>query len=188
METNETIREIEIVSNRNIDIVDFLLKRKFHTLTYEDKLIIKQLTIPRPQMRNLMQSKSGHNRSFVNTWYDKVVWITGSESQNKLFCWYCLLFSSENAGSWTTVGFDNLKDLSRATKKHEKSKEHTHSALKFKLFGKQNIVNALDSARPQFIVKHNEMVRENRLMIKHLIYMILYLSKNRRIDLIYKTE
>lgn len=51
-----------------------------------------------------------------------------------------------------------------------------HSALKFKLFGKQNIVNTLNSAHREFINKHNETVRENRKMIKHLINMIIYLS------------
>jgi hypothetical protein len=30
------------------------------------------------------------------------------------------------------------------------SKEHTHSAIKFKLFGKQNIVNAIDSGHKEY--------------------------------------
>ncbi|CAH0549730.1 unnamed protein product [Brassicogethes aeneus] len=124
---------IRVDISNNSDMVDLLLRHKFHTMTHEDRLSIKQIAIPRPSMGNLIQSKSGHNRSFVNTWYDKAVWITGSETRNKLFCWYCLLFS-EKSGPWTTVGYHNLKDLSRATLKHENSKEHTYSALKFKLF------------------------------------------------------
>jgi hypothetical protein len=56
------------------------------------------------------------------------------------------------------------------------SKEHTHSVIKFKLFGKQNIVNAIDSGHKEYIKKYNEKVRENREMVKRLINMTIFLS------------
>lgn len=164
----------EVVIN-NGDLVSHLLSHKFAGLSYDDKVFIKKLQIPRPPMVNLVQTKAGHNRAFSKTLYDKYVWLTGSETNNKLFCWYCILFT-EIKSPFNSTGYDNLKEIHRALAKHAISKEHTHSALKFKLFGKQNIVNALDSARQEFINKHNESVRENRKMIKHLINMIIFLS------------
>jgi hypothetical protein len=88
------------------------------------------------------------------------IWLTGSRVRNKLFCWYCVLFSV-NKNPYNSVGYDNLKEIHRALVKHEISKEHTHSAIKFKLFGKQNIVNAIDSGHKEYIKKYNEKVREN---------------------------
>lgn len=168
----ESVRNIV---NANGDLVDYLLKNKFNRFAFDEKVFITQLPIPRPTMNNLIQKRAGHNRSFSKTIYDKFVWLAGSENRNKLFCWYCLLFS-ESRTPYNSTGYDNLKEMHRALAKHEISIEHTHSALKYKLFGKQNIVNALDSARLQFINKFNETVRENRGMIKHLINMIIFLS------------
>jgi hypothetical protein len=70
------------------------------------------------------------------------IWLTGSQVRNKLFCWYCVLFSV-NKNPYNSVGYDNLKEIHRALVQHEISKEHTDSAMKFKLFGKQNIANAI---------------------------------------------
>lgn len=169
----ESLSLRDVVSS-NSDIVNYLLN-KFNGLTYDDKVFIKKLPIPRPLMSNLIQAKAGHSRAFSKTLYDKHLWLTGSETRNKLFCWYCLMFS-KNKNPYNSTGYDNLKEVHRALAKHETSKEHTHSALKFKLLGKQNIANSLDSARREFLNKHNEVVRENRKMIKHLINMIIFLS------------
>jgi hypothetical protein len=101
-----------------------------------------------------------------------------SQVRNKLFCWYCVLFSV-NKNPYNSVGYDNLKEIHRALVKHEISKEHIHSAIKFKLFGKQNIVNAIDSGHKEYIKKYNEKVRENREMVKRLINMTIFcLHKN----------
>jgi hypothetical protein len=95
-----------------------------------------------------------------------------------LFCWYCVLFSV-NKNPYDSIGYDNLEEIHRALVKQEISKEYTHSAIKFKLFGKQNIVNTIDSGRSghkEYIKKYNEKVRENREMGKHLINMTIFLS------------
>ncbi|KAJ8911209.1 hypothetical protein NQ315_004429 [Exocentrus adspersus] len=140
----ESVRQI---TGENADLVSYLLSHKFSGLSYNDKIFVKQQPIPRPPMNNLVQIKSGHNRAFSKTLYDKHIWLTGSESRNKLFCWYCVLFAE--------AGYDNFKEVHRVLIKHEMSKDHTYSSVKFKVFGKQNIVNALDSARREFIKKHN---------------------------------
>jgi hypothetical protein len=85
----------QVVSNNNSDIVDFLLRNKFSSLSYDDKLFVKDLKRPRPAMSNLVISKANSsNRGFCVSWYEKCEWITGSEIRNRLFCWPCLLFLS----------------------------------------------------------------------------------------------
>jgi hypothetical protein len=95
-----------------------------------------------------------------------------------LFCWYCVLFSV-NKNPYNSIGYDNLKEIHRALVKQEIPKEYTHSAIKFKLFDKQNIANTIDSGQSghkEYIKKYNEKVRENREMVKHLINMTIFLS------------
>jgi hypothetical protein len=76
----------QVVSNNNSDTLDFLLRNKFSSLFYDDKLF-------RPAMSNLVISKAdSSNRGFCVSCYEKCKWITGSEIRNKLFCWLCLLF------------------------------------------------------------------------------------------------
>ncbi|KAJ3654966.1 hypothetical protein Zmor_014116 [Zophobas morio] len=115
------------------------------------------------------------NRGFNNNWYDKYNWLTGSEKRNKLYCWSCLLFSETKQSPWTS-GYDDLKHLSESLQKHGNSEQHTHASLKFKLFGKNNIQDSIDSAHVQSILKHNELVKENREIITRLIDMIIYLA------------
>lgn len=164
----------EVVSSSG-DLVSFLLENKFFTFSYDDKIFVKELPVPRPSMSNLVQRTTSHNRAFSKTIYEKFVWLTGSETRNKLFCWYCLLFS-EQKSPFCSTGYDNLKEIHRASGKHEISKEHIHSSLKFKLFGKRNILNSLDSAHREFIKSFNDKVRENRKMMKHLLNMVIFLS------------
>lgn len=168
----ENIRE---VVSRSGDVVSFLVENKSSTFSYDDKKFVKELPVPRPSMSNLVQRTTSHNRAFSKTIYEKFIWLTGSETRNKLFCWYCLLFSDQKS-PFCSAGYDNLKEIHRASGKHEISKEHCHSALKFKLFGKQNILNTLDSAHREFINSFNGKVRENRKMMKHLLNMIIFLS------------
>jgi hypothetical protein len=58
-------------------------------------------------------------------------------------------------------------------------KERNVRSYSFKLFGKQNIVNTIDSGQSghkEYIKKYNEKVRENREMVKYLINMTIFLS------------
>jgi hypothetical protein len=44
----------QVVSNNNSDTLDFLLRNKFSSLFYDDKLFVKDLKRPRPAMSNLV--------------------------------------------------------------------------------------------------------------------------------------
>jgi hypothetical protein len=88
----------QVVSNNNSDIVDFLLRNKFSSLSYDHKLFIKDLKRPRPATSNLVITSSkanSSNRGFCVSWYEKCKGITGREIRNRLFCWPCLLLSEQ---------------------------------------------------------------------------------------------
>jgi uncharacterized protein (DUF1919 family) len=59
------------VKDTNADLINYLLVNKFHTLPYDDKIFVKKLPVPQPSMVDLIQSKSGHNRAFSKTLYQK---------------------------------------------------------------------------------------------------------------------
>lgn len=166
----------QLLTQDNFDIIDYLLSNQFSSLSYDNKVFVKNLNRPcRPLPSLTVTEKRGH-RSFQTQWYNKLSWLAGSVIRNKLFCWSCLLFAETHKGPWNGGGYGNLKELYRAATKHQCSKDHIHAALKFKLFGKLNIANSLDSAHRQSIENHNRKVKENREIIERLIDMTLYLA------------
>lgn len=168
------------VVSENADIINFLLQNRFETLTYEDQIFIAGLDRPCPAMTSLInQNSNSANRKFCVTWFKKFLWLSarlsGSETKNKLYCWPCLLFSQNSKTPWNSTGIDNLKTLYKTTEKHNISKDHTHSSLKYKLFGRLNIQTSLDSAHRISIIKHNETVKENRDILQRLVDMTIFL-------------
>jgi hypothetical protein len=140
-------------------LVNYLLTNAFNKLSYDDKVFIKQLDRPTPSLNSLVNTnKNSSNGKFNSSWFGKCHWLTGSEIKSKLFCWPCPLFNDSKL------------------KIHGKSKDHTHAALKLKLFGKQNIENSLDSAHRTFILEYNEKVKSNREILKRLIDMTIFLG------------
>lgn len=161
------------------DIVEYLIKHRFSSLSYDDKIFVKNLKIPRPDLGTSLINfgKPGKsNRSFSCTWYDnKCEWLTGSKILNKLFCWPCVLFANSSEMIWWKLGYSDLKNLSRSTEKHTKSQVHISSNCKLHLLGKQNIVNLIDTAKKYDIEKFNNQVRENREILKRLIDACIFL-------------
>lgn len=164
------------VRNSN-DIVEFLVKFKFCRLSYDDKLFVKDLGIPRPDLSKIIVNQGKPPRGFVNAWYEKCSWLTGSKTLKKLFCWPCLLFSSSVGEEvWSKRGYDNLKNLSRSIERHTKSKDHISCNCKLHLLGKQNnIENVINSAYRREIEKFNDSVRKNRDILKRLIDICIFL-------------
>lgn len=178
-ETSETRNENDSVSRElrvTEDIVDFILIKKFSQMPYDDKIFItKTIKTPQPAMQNLIVN-SRHNRSFCVQWYNKCEWLTGSTVRNKLFCWFCLLFSDDSENNvWSKLGHSDLKNLQRSIERHGRSKSHLGASIKFKLFGKLNIVNSLDQGHRQTIIDHNEKVKENRDILKRLLDAVMFL-------------
>jgi hypothetical protein len=97
-------------------------------------------------------------------------------NKNLLFCWPCLLFAAETENTvWSRLGFNDLKNIARCIERHQKSKEHIKSRVKFQLLGKQNIATVLDSAHKIEIESFNDKVRDNRNIMRRLIDITIYL-------------
>lgn len=117
-----------------------------------------------------------HCRSFNIEWYEKCEWLTASTVRNKLFCWFCVLFSTDQENTvWSKLGYNDLKNLTRSMERHNKSKGHISSSIKYKLLGKQNILSAIDQGHKQTILEFNNKVRENRDILKRLIDTVIFL-------------
>lgn len=107
MEVTENANTIEISVRNCKDIVEYLIKYRFSRLSYDDKLFIKDLKVPRPDLSKILINQGKPSRSFVNTWYDKCIWLTGSITLKKLFCWPCVLFSNREE-VWSKCGYDEI--------------------------------------------------------------------------------
>ena len=63
-------------------------------------------------------------RKFRFERYGKKDWLCGSESEQSLFCWPCLLFRPGLSATWTVTSYKNMQGLLSDCKKHEASKSH----------------------------------------------------------------
>lgn len=157
--------------------VENILCRPFAALTMEEKLAVVKMDTPQPDMKNLKSNytKSGNNmtRNFNRSSYSSHKWLCGSEKNNKLFCWPCLLFhSNQDRGVWSKTGFTDLNHLSAALKIHSSSKEHIDNAMALKTFGRIRIDEALDHAREVAKTNHNLLVTKNRNGLKTLVEVV----------------
>jgi hypothetical protein len=114
-------------------------------------------------------------RHFQTSQYSKTQWIAGSSKLNKLFCWPCLLFASEQTVR-SSSGYDSLNNLHNVIQKYEKSKSRISSLLQLKTFGTSRIDIQLDSQLRASIVQHNETVRKNREVLKIFIDTVCFLA------------
>ncbi|XP_063918636.1 zinc finger MYM-type protein 1-like [Zophobas morio] len=75
-------------------------------------------------------------------------------------------------------GYSDIRHIGTALQKHDQSEEHKFASLKLKLLGKrsQTIQNSLNSAYRENILKQNEIIKENRDIIRRLIDMIIFLG------------
>ena len=94
------------------DLVEYCLVNPFSALSYEYKSIVKNKRRI-PELKNLIVTGNKQNRSFNSDNYKKYIWSTGSEVRNKLFCWYCVLFSTDKSSCWGRSGYNDSKNLPR---------------------------------------------------------------------------
>lgn len=117
-------------------------------------------------MPSLVLKGAKQNREFSRNNYLKFDWRTVSSTRNKLYCWKCLLFTTDMCSVWSRSWYSNLKNLGRALERHKKCQEHLDCSSKFELFGKQrNIASQIDLAYKREIEMYNQKVKENREVI-----------------------
>jgi len=107
--------------------ISSLLEKPFATRPFEEKLCIVKTGKPKPAMPDLTSpcrlGSKMINRTFSSSRFSEVTCLTGCNVKNKLYCWPCLLLSSEPS-VWNRQGYSDLTHLSYAVRKHETSKKH----------------------------------------------------------------
>lgn len=143
---------------------------KSKTLTYEDRLLAKELGPPRPDISitQVFKDKNRtYNRNFNKVVYERWNWMCGCPLDNSLFCFPCILFGGED--TWTKTGVRDLKHLPEKSKKHGLSKCHLDNEMSFAVLGKTDIRVQLDDGYRVTIRKHNELVDKNRYILSRII-------------------
>lgn len=128
--------------------VDYLLEKKFSLHTFDEKIKIKTLGRPMPDLKLIQVIKKKtrqFTRSFTNdtdTKYNN--WLCGCDKRNAVFCFPCLLFGGEMA--WTKIGMTDLNHLNDRMKKHDLTVKHMNNTLNLATLGKTNVLSMLDTA------------------------------------------
>jgi hypothetical protein len=155
-------------------VIKEVLNNPFSVRPLHDKLRIVNKSWPTPPSPNVIAYHK--NKTEQYTWhftcisqYEKVDWVAGCETRNKLYCWPCLLFSNK-LEVWNKQGFLDFNLLSSAQQKHSKSQTYVPCYLELKLSGKQQKVYLLPDAQCwNDIIKHNEQVKKKRVILCQFI-------------------
>ncbi|KAL4131214.1 hypothetical protein QTP88_008555 [Uroleucon formosanum] len=163
------------------DMVVMLLETPFRRWHSDNKNDLLKVGKPIPILSALAPDKKLSKvfcRSFNPNLYQQHSWLCGSHYIQKLFCWPCLLLGKMKS-VWNTVGYYNLKNLSRGIQIHQTSKEHIHNHLGLKNLEKNyfSILDVVNEHGNLFKKNYNENVRLNRLFMEHLIDLVLFLEK-----------
>jgi hypothetical protein len=114
-------------SSNRVELEYLFTRYAFNLLNnYQDKLFIKELGRPRPDLPNFQtvagRSKWCFNASRDNTRICK--WLTGSNVRNKLYSWQRILFNQRSDNSvWCKLGYSDLKNVFPSSERHRKSKD-----------------------------------------------------------------
>lgn len=161
--------------------ISHLLVKSFSTHSLEEKIEIKELGRPLPDLELTKTQKAstsssanfkGRVRKFNRNMYLKNNWICGCDQKNAFFCFVCVLFGGE--ATWTKHGVTDLVHIYEKIKTHENSKVHINNIFSFSLLGKSNIMTQLSSAYRQNIISHNKQVDKNRYILNIIINCIRF--------------
>ncbi|KAL4083864.1 hypothetical protein QTP88_029180 [Uroleucon formosanum] len=163
------------------DMVVMLLETPFRRWHSDNKNDLLKVGKPIPIFSALAPDKKLSKvfcRSFNPNLYQQHSWLCGSHYIQKLFCWPCLLLGKMKS-VWNTVGYYDLKNLSRDIQIHQTSKEHIHNHLGLKNLEKNyfSILDVVNEHGNLFKKNYNENVRLNCLFMEHLIDLVLFLGK-----------
>lgn len=158
-------------------IVCQVVVKGFSTYIFEEKKQIISNGRPTPSIPNLTKKTKLYIRHFQKETYKTCEWLTGCENKSLLFCWPCLLFSSEK-NLWNKNGFSDLNNLHKLIKRHGSSKSHLQAIIKEKTFGNIRIEHALDNQLKIASQKHNQEVVKNRAILKRLIDVVCFLGEH----------
>lgn len=160
-------------------IIEELLVKPFSARSFTDKLTIVSKCRPTPLMPNLKSKAKNFTRHLKQQNYVSFMWLCGCKKLTKLYCWPCLLFSTERSTIWTKSGFTDLSNLHNVGKRHELSQSHIASQVALKKFGKTTRIEfSLSEQHRINIEKHNEQVKINRHIVGRLIDVTCFLAEH----------
>lgn len=179
-QTFDLVSSVKMASVEN-NSVESLKEIPFSQRSDRAKLATKQAGPPRPNVKiKQVSSKGGksYTRGFSTTWYERKSWLAGCEVATAVFCYPCLLFhpgggSTDNM-AWTVTGVSDMHHLSEKIKKHESSKVHMDSCLKFSAYGRVNIATQLNEGYRLAVRRHNDEVSKNRHILNRLIQCVKF--------------
>ena len=170
---NDLLCDMEL--NLSDQPMDFLINGTIATLSYEQKVQLKNsISKCRPKL-SLSQKEGRFNRTFQQSWYSLYTWLTGYSKKNSLHCFYCLMFGGKE--EWTKTGITGISNFRNKAAKHSKSIAHITNAETFHLLGKSNIKYSVSEGARMQAIKHNENVSANRRIIGRLIDVICLLGR-----------
>ena len=149
-----------------------LKNKSFGQRNVAEKREIIKVGRPTPLLVNKVRT-----HSFQSKWFNEIDWLCASKSEEKLYCWPCLLFTPKSGQSWTDTGYTDYRHILADCKIHSKSMTHLNNYKRLKTFGMYDIVTAISESAKLEREMHNKLVEENRQYLKHLINAILYLCK-----------
>lgn len=163
------------------DIVYSLTKEHFKQRPLAVQLQLVLNGKPQPDLSSLRTEHKEKSRTYARNFnsannYKKYVWLTGSKFLNKLFCWPCLLFSTDYSSCWTNTGFNSLNYLITACNKHQTSVNHIRAFTSLQTFIATHRI-ALDLQRGGYDSISNEEEKENRAILKRLIDVVIFFGK-----------
>lgn len=151
--------------------VDNLLSAPFSSRTLEEKIQIKELGRPTPNLNLSQKAKGGKNSEYTRQFNRKIYglysWLCGCEVRNAFFCFPCLLLG--NSDSFSKSGVRDLGHINAIAKKHNDNKKHINNMLDLSTLGTVNIATQLSRAYHDAIVKHNQQVERNRYILSRII-------------------
>ena len=114
-------------------------------------------------MNIIVQSAAVPEPCLIESWAI-TIWlrIALNELVNALFCYPCTLLHPDGSMDSVTTGVTDMHHLSEKVKKHETSKMHMNSCLKFSVFGRINIATQLSESHRLAVHSHNNEVIKNR--------------------------
>ena len=117
-------------------VVSDLLKTKFCERDLAERRKIACFGPPQPELSDLLQPATvgtiSFERRFDLTLYARFPWLTGCVTRSKLFCWPCLLYSSQQCKdnqAWVRDGVNDLRRLAKLARDHASTKSHMLTSL-----------------------------------------------------------
>ncbi|RYA69760.1 hypothetical protein DD592_26640 [Enterobacter cloacae complex sp. 2DZ2F20B] len=148
-----------VVNNINMNSIERILRlQSENKLSHDEKLLIKNVGPPRPDLDIAVSSKV--KDKLVHRKFNKTMWLCGCNAKNALFCFVCTLMNNGDVDkAWTETGITDLKHLGEKVKKYRPSKKHLNLNVSFAVLGKVDIRNQLNSAYRENVERHNEQVK-----------------------------